>query len=141
MTFEWGKHEVRNRSLTAKAHCTFNSHRLGIPVPSWCMPESDAEGIALLRMIEGIKADETARAAKLRRDHRERAGTQGANLARDTGAQPGSRNTDPLADFGGDRDIGGDLERDELSDWSAGIDADWPFDDDAGADRAMESLR
>ena len=68
-------------------------------------------------------------------------GTQGANLARDTAAQPGSRNADPLADFGGDRDIGGDLERDELSDWSAGETADWPAYDDAGEDRAMEGVR
>ena len=67
-------------------------------------------------------------------------GTQGANLARDTAAQPGSRNADPLATEGGDRDSGGDLERDELSDWSAGETADWPFDDDAGADRAMEGI-
>ena len=68
-------------------------------------------------------------------------GAQGADLARDTGAQPGSRNTDPLADFGGDRDRGGDLERDELSDWSAGEAADWPFDDDTGADRDMAGLQ
>lgn len=141
MTFEWGKHEVRNRSLTAKAHCTFNSHRLGITVPSWCMPESDAEGIALLRMIEGIKADETARAEKLRRDHRERSGTQGPHMARDTAAQPGSRTPDPVATGSGDRDIGGDLERDELDDWRGGETADWPFDDDAGADRAVAGVQ
>ena len=67
-------------------------------------------------------------------------GTQGANLARDTGAQPGSRDADPLATEGGDRDRGGDLERDELSDWSAGEAADWPFGDDTGADRAMEGI-
>ena len=69
------------------------------------------------------------------------AGTQSPDMARDTAAQPGSRTPDPVATGGGDRNRSGDLERDELSDWSAGETADWPFGDDAGADRAMESLR
>lgn len=137
---DWSR-KPENASLTAKAHATYNCGRLKLPVPSWCLPASDAEGAAILAMIEDIHRGEVSRAAGLHRDHGERAGTQGANLARDTGAQPGSRNADPLADFGGDRDIGGDLAGHELSDWSAGETADWPFGDDAGADRAMAGLQ
>lgn len=136
---DWSR-KPDNASLTAKAHATYNCGRLKLTVPAWCLPANDAEGAAILAMIEDIHRGEVQRAADLHRDHRERAGTQGANLARDTGAQPGSRNADPLADFGGDRDSGGDLERDELSDWSAGEAADWPFGDDTGADRAMEGI-
>ena len=136
---DWSR-KPDNASLTAKAHATYNCGRLKLPVPAWCLPANDAEGSAILAMIEDIHRGEVQRAADLHRDHRERAGTQGANLARDTGAQPGSRDADPLATEGGDRDSGGDLERDELSDWRAGEAADWPFDDDAGADRAMEGI-
>lgn len=57
---EWDRHEVKNRSLTAKAHVTFNCARLEIPVPAWALPESDVESDAILRMIGGIKADVAA---------------------------------------------------------------------------------
>ena len=53
---EWGKHEVKNRSLTAKAQVTFNCARLEIPVPAWALPDSDAESEAILRMVGEIKA-------------------------------------------------------------------------------------
>ena len=53
---EWDKHQVKNRSLTAKAHVTFNCARLEIPVPKWALPESDAESEAILRMVGEIKA-------------------------------------------------------------------------------------
>ena len=68
------------------------------------------------------------------------AGTQGANLARDPRSQSGSGGPDSLAESGGDRDSSGDLERDELDDWRGGETADWPFDDDAGTDRAVEGI-
>lgn len=68
-------------------------------------------------------------------------GTQGANLARDPRSQSGSGGPDSLAEGGGDRGVGGDLERDEFDDWRTGTDSDWPFDDDAGADRAMAGVQ
>lgn len=72
-----------NASLTAKAHATFNCARLGMKVPAWCLPADDAESAALLRMIEGIKVEEAERAAQLRRDYRERAGKESADVGRD----------------------------------------------------------
>ena len=137
---DWSR-KPENASLTAKAHATYNCGRLKLPVPAWCMPSSDAEGAAILAMIEDIHRGEVERAEELRRDHRERSGTQGAGMARDPAAQPGSRTPDPVATGGGDRHSSGDLERDELDDWRGGETADWPFDDDAGADRAMEGIQ
>ena len=54
---EWDKHQPKNRSLTAKAHVTFNCARLEIPVPAWALPESDAESEAILQMVAEIKAE------------------------------------------------------------------------------------
>lgn len=53
---EWGRHEVKNKSLTAKAHVTYCAARLEIPIPEWALPEGDAESTAILQMIADIKA-------------------------------------------------------------------------------------
>ncbi len=137
---DWSR-KPENASLTAKAHATYNCGRLKLPVPAWCIPATDAEGAAILAMIEEIHGGEVERAEALRRDHRERDREKGADLARDPRAQSGSGGPDSLASGSGDRDIGGDLERDEFDDWRTGTDADWPFDDDAGADRAMAGVQ
>ena len=137
---DWSR-KPENASLTAKAHATYNCGRLKMPVPAWCIPGSDAEGAAILSMIEEIHRGEVARAADLHRDHRERGREEGANLARDHRSQSGSGGPDSLAESGGDRDSSGDLERDELDDWRGGETADWPFDDDAGTDRAMAGVQ
>lgn len=55
---EWDQHEAKNRSLTAKAHVTFNAARLECPVPAWAMPDDEAESAAILRMVGAIKAEE-----------------------------------------------------------------------------------
>ena len=133
---DWSR-KPENASLTAKAHATYNCGRLKLPVPQWCIPASDAEGAAILAMIEEIHGGEVERAEELRRDHRERGREEGANLARDPRPQSGSGGPDSLAESGGDRGVGGDLERDELDDWRDGEATDWPFDDDGGADRGM----
>ncbi len=70
-----------------------------------------------------------------------RDGEEGPNLARDPRSQSGSGGPDSLAESGGDRNRGGDLERDELDDWRTGTETDWPFDDDAGADRGMAGVQ
>lgn len=137
---DWSR-RPENASLTAKAHATYNSGRLNLPVPAWCIPATDAEGAAILAMIEEIHGGEVERAEALRRDHRERDREKGADLARDHRAQSGSGGPDSLASGSGDRGVGGDLERDEFDDWRTGTDTDWPFDDDAGADRAMEGVQ
>lgn len=58
---EWDQHQVKNRSLTAKSHVTFDCARLEIPVPKWALPDSDAESEAILAMIGQIKAQERDR--------------------------------------------------------------------------------
>jgi hypothetical protein len=80
---EWHQHKASNRSLTAKAHCTFNCRRLGMPIPAWAAPDSDAESTAILQMIEEIKHEEAERAEGIRRDHRNHRAAQGADVGRD----------------------------------------------------------
>jgi hypothetical protein len=72
---EWHKGAGKNNSLTAKAHITFNCHRLGLPIPDWAVGESAAESEAILTLVAQIKQEQVEYAETLRRDSpkRERA--------------------------------------------------------------------
>lgn len=82
---EWNKNKG-NRSLTAKAHCTYNCKRLGLDVPAWAMPESDAESEAILRLIESIHDEQK----QLRKDHGIPERKETADVGRDSDRSAGA---------------------------------------------------
>lgn len=81
----WDKNNG-NRSLTAKAHCTYNCKRLGLDVPAWAMPESDAESEAILRLIESIHDEQK----QLRKDHGIPERKEAADVVRDSNRSAGA---------------------------------------------------
>ena len=91
-----------NKSTIAKAHATFNSMRLGLPVPAWCMPNNDAEGTAIERMVVNARDDEKARAEEIRRNSRELAGKEAPVVEPDSATRSGDggAHRSPLEDSG-----------------------------------------
>jgi hypothetical protein len=80
---EWDKGEGKNNSLTAKAHITFNCHRLGLGIPDWAVGESAAESEAILTLVAQIKQEQADYAETLRRDHAQRERSEARDLADD----------------------------------------------------------
>lgn len=83
-----------NKSLVAKAHCSYNAVRLKMPVPSWAMPGSDSEGLAIERLVADIHAEQAATSQRVCRPGGVNQGKAGADLARDAGEDAGDRDLD-----------------------------------------------
>jgi hypothetical protein len=106
----WDKN-TGNRSILAKAHCTYGSLVHGIPVPAWCIGESDAENDAIARQIEVIR-DEQRELMRVRRDRGEFGGHATAGVERNPARGLGPSATAAISEAGWDIYQVDPLERD-----------------------------
>jgi hypothetical protein len=86
---EWHKGAGKNQSLTAKAHVTFNCHRLGLPIPDWAVGESAAESSAIFTLVAQIKQEQAEYAETLRRDNPKRERAEARDVGDDQGDDAG----------------------------------------------------